>query len=354
MNLRKNAWLVLLVALMLLVAACSSSTGGTNTPAPANTNGGSDPAPVADTPDQVFTLNVATALTGSDPIYVGLGEFKKSVEEKTNGGVEIQIHGSGSLGEDSDILEQAMVGANVAVLVDAGRLAEMVPAIGVLAAPYVVDSFDEANTVAQSDLFQGWSDELAANHSLQILSFNWYQGDRHILADIPVSTPEDLNGVTLRTPGAPVWLETVKAMGASPAGMPFSEVYPAIQSGVIDGTEAQHPASYGANLHEVVSYISKTSHFQLITGIVTSAAWMDSIPAEYQTIIYEEAIKAGEDASYNTIDMLDDFEQKMVEEGGVTIHEVDTEIFKQATESVYDFFDGYQELRQEINNILGK
>src|SRR5690606_8632279 len=140
----------------------------------------------------------------------------------------------------------------VAVISDAGRLANMIPEIGILAAPYVADDYEEANKIVDSDLFKSWGDELAEKHNLQIISFNWYQGERHLLTNKLIETPEDLKGVQLRTPGTPVMLETIKAMGASPVGMPWAEVYPGIQQGVIDGAEAQHPATYGANLHEVV------------------------------------------------------------------------------------------------------
>ncbi len=303
--------------------------------------------------DKVYTLKINTALAATDPIYQGLEAFKERVAERTDDKVVIEIYGNGSLGDDSDVLEQAKVGANVAVLVDSGRLAEMVPEIGILSAPYIVESYDEANKVAQSDLFKGWSEKLAADHNLQILSFNWYQGDRHFLTNKKIEKPADLKGLKIRTPGATVWTATISAMGASPAGMAFSEVYPGIQQGVIDGAEAQHPASFGANLHEVVKYITKTGHFQLITGVVAGADWMAGLPEEYQAIIYEEAQKAGEEASQNTIDLLADFESKM-EAAGVEVNEVDIEPFKQATEVVYDKIDGYSKLREEVNKILGK
>ena len=303
--------------------------------------------------DKVYTLKINTALAATDPIYQGLETFKERVAEKTDDKVVIEIYGNGALGDDSDVLEQAKVGANVAVLVDAGRLAEMVPDIGILSAPYIVENYEEANKVAQSDLFKEWSDKLATEHNLQILSFNWYQGDRHFLTNKKIEKPEDLKGLKIRTPGAAVWTETISAMGASPAGMAFSEVYPGIQQGVIDGAEAQHPASFGANLHEVVKYISKTGHFQLITGVVAGADWMAGLPEEYQTIVYEEAQKAGEEASQNTIEQRAVFESKM-EAAGVEIVEVDTEPFKQITEVVYEKMDGYAALREEVNKILGK
>ncbi|QBP42625.1 C4-dicarboxylate TRAP transporter substrate-binding protein [Paenisporosarcina antarctica] len=337
----KKNLLLLVASTMVLLGACG---GEENTNENASDKGGNE---------EVYTLKLGTALAETDPIYQGLVEFKENVAEKTDNKVNIEIFGNGSLGDDKDIIEQAKVGTNVAVIVDAGRLAEMVPQMGILSAPYLVDSFDEANQVVQSELFKGWEEELSENHNLQVLSFNWYQGERHLLTNKEIKTPADLKGLQLRTPGAAVWTETITAMGASPAGMAFSEVYPGIQQGVIDGAEAQHPATYGANLHEVVDYITKTAHFQLVTGIVAGADWMAELPEEYQTIIYEEASKAGEKASNNTVDSLADFEQKMIDEG-VKVNEVDIEPFKEATSVVYEKFEGYKELREEINKILGK
>lgn len=303
--------------------------------------------------DGQYTLKVGSALAEDDPIYKGLIDFSESVKEKTDGEVNIEIFGNGSLGNDNDIIEQAKSGTNVAVLVDSGRLADMVPEIGILSAPYIVDNFDEANKVVQSDLFNDWSDQLATEQNLQILSFNWYQGERHLLTNQEIKTPEDLNGLKIRTIDAPVALSTMESLGMSPTGMAWTEVYPGLQQGVIDAADAQHPATYGANLHEVVDYITKTRHFQLITGIVAGADWMENVPEEHQQVIYEEAQKFGEEASKKTEESLEEYEQKMVDEG-VTVNEVDVEPFKEATDSVYSEFEGYEELRQEINQILDK
>ena len=139
------------------------------------------------------------------------------------------------------MLEQARAGANVAVLVDGGRLAPFVKEFGILGAPYLVDNFDQVLRLTASPLFKGWVDKLRNAANLQVLSFDWFQGHRHVLTNMPVKMPADLKGIRMRTPGAPVWLETVRAMGATPTGMPWSEVYSALQTKVIDGAEAQHP-----------------------------------------------------------------------------------------------------------------
>jgi TRAP-type C4-dicarboxylate transport system substrate-binding protein len=149
-----------------------------------------------------------------------------------------------------------------------------------------------------------------------------------------------------------VWLETVRAMGATPTPLPWTEVYSALQTKVIDAAEAQHPATYGSRLYEVVKYITKTEHIYLITGLVTSRGWFDKLPADQQQIVKEEAFAAGKFASEKTIESLADYEKKMREKG-VTVAEIDKTPFRKATVGVYDKL-GYTELRKDVDRILGK
>lgn len=297
-------------------------------------------------------LNVNTALTTDDPMYAGLERMKANVEKRSAGKLQIRIFPGSQLGKDEDVLEQARAGANVAVLVDGGRLAPFVKEFGIMGAPYLVDNFDQVLRLQQSALFKGWVEKLRGAANLQVLSFDWFQGHRHMLTNVPVKVPADLKGVRVRTPGAPVWLETVRAMGATPTGMPWSEVYSALQTRVIDGAEAQHPAVYGARLYEVVKIITKTEHIYLITGIVTSRAWFDKLPADQQAILGEESFAAGKWASEATIASLADYEKKLREKGA-TIVEIDKAPFKAATAGVYQTL-GYSELRKEVDKALGK
>lgn len=297
-------------------------------------------------------LRVNTALSTDDPMYQGLLAFQKGVEERTNGEVVVKLFSGSALGKDEDVLEQARAGAPVAVLVDGGRLAVFVKEMGILGAPYLASSFDEARKIVTSDLFETWVDELSETSGHQILSFNWWQGVRHLLTNKPVAVPADLEGVRMRTPGAPTWIETVRAMGATPTPMGWTEVYSAIQQGAIDAAESQHPATLGQNLQEVISHITKTGHINLITGIVTSASWFDSLSPEHQAILREEALKAGDFASRTNAAALDGIEKQFIEMG-VTVTEIDTTPFVEATAGVYDKL-GYGELRKEIQAIIAQ
>ena len=293
-----------------------------------------------------YQLNVNTALATSDPLYKGLEAFQANVAEASDGRLEVNLYPNSQLGPDEDVLEQARAGAPVAVVVDGGRLAVFQNEFGVLGAPFLASGYDGIRKVVTSDMFEEWVDKLRDASGHQVLSFNWWQGERHLLTNKEINGPADLNGVRMRTPGAPVWMETISAMGATPTPMPWGEVYSAIQQNVIDGAEAQLPAIVGANLDEVVTHITKTGHINLITGLVTSAAWFDSLPDDLQQIVREEALKAGDIASSGTQDSLDQIEADLTAKG-VVIAEIDTEPFREATADVYDKL-GYGELRDQL------
>lgn len=302
------------------------------------------PAAAAD-----YTLNVNTALSVNDPLFRGLEAFRDGVAEATGGRVAVRLFPNSQLGPDEDVLEQARAGAPVAVVVDGGRLAVFQNELGVLGAPYLASGYDGMRRVVTSDLFEEWVEALREASGHQILSFNWWQGERHLLTQHPVDGPADLSGVRLRTPGAPVWIETISAMGATPTPMPWGEVYSALQQNVIDAAEAQLPAVVGARLDEVVTHITKTGHINLITGLVTSAAWFDGLPEDVQQALREQALAAGDVASYGTRDALAEIEADLTARG-VTVREIDVTPFREATAGVYDKL-GYGELRDRLQAI---
>lgn len=301
---------------------------------------------------QEYTLSINTALATNDPLYAGLESFAEAVGERSEGRLAVRLFPNSQLGPDEDVLEQARAGAPVAVVVDGGRLAVYVKEFGILGAPYLASGYEGMRDVVTSPLFAQWIEALRGASGHQVLSFNWWQGERHVVANKPVATPEDLNGLRLRTPGAPVWTATVAAMGATPTPLPFADVYSGIQQNVVDGTEVQLPAFIGANLQEVISDITKTGHINLITGLVTSATWFDGLPEDLQTILLEEALAAGDVASYGTQNALDQIEADLVE-AGVAIHEIDTTPFVEATGGVYEEL-GYSALRDGVQEILAQ
>lgn len=295
------------------------------------------------------TLSINTALTPADPLYKGLESFRDAVGKRTNGAIEVKLFPNSQLGSDEDVLEQARAGAPVAVVVDGGRLANFVKEFGILGAPYLASGYDGIRKVVTSPLFEEWVGKLQKASGHQVLSFNWWQGERHLWTAKPVRTPADLKGSRMRTIGSPVWLQTVNAMGATATPMPYAEVYSALEQKVIDSVEVQLPAGYNSKLFEVTKVVTKTGHISLITGLVTGAKWFASLPAEQQKILREEALRAGDIASYGTRDRLADIE-KSLKAAGMTIDEIDVTPFRNATAGIYDKL-GYGDLRAKVQAL---
>lgn len=292
------------------------------------------------------SLNLSTAQGPQDPMVIAMEEAKTRIEALSNGAMTINIFHSAQLGEDNDIIEQIRAGANIAALVDAGRLAQFQPEMGILAAPYLVDSYTQYAAITASPPFQAAADALAANSGLRLLNYNWYQGARHMLTRQLVERPEDLAGLRVRTINTPGWIGSINAMGATATPLPWAEIYPALQSGVIDGAEAQLTGAFGIRLHEVVTNVALTNHIQLFTGFVTSESWLQSVPAELRDILVEELATAGDEATRMTVAALDRVTAEMTA-AGVAFNEVDQEPFRERVQSVYDAM-GWSATRDEL------
>lgn len=295
-----------------------------------------------------YQLNLSSALSAQDPIVQAMEEASQTIAERSDGELTVRVFPNSQLGSDEDVVEQIRSGANVAVLIDAGRLSEYQPELGILSAPYLVEDHSDYDRITSSELYQGWVDSLAESSGLRLLNYNWFQGSRHMLTQELVETPEDLNGIRVRTINSPVWLRTIESMGATPTPLPWSEVYSALQLGAIDGAEAQLTAAEGQNLHEVISHIALTGHIHLMTGLATSEQWYQSLPEELRTILDEELRSAGEAASQATVDAQDAVRERMEAEG-VTFTEVDVELFRERVSGVYEEL-GYDQYRDQLTS----
>lgn len=298
------------------------------------------------------TLRIGTVLAPNDPMGQGLDKFKEEVEAATNGDVAVQIFHNSQLGDTTEMIDQARAGANVGTVTDVARLSSFVPSLAIMSAPFLFDTYEQADTFALSDEYLAWGEELKEKSGLVMLASNWYQGPRHALTQKPISTPEDLAGVRMRTIGAPIWIETIRAMGAEPTPIAWGEVYSALQLGAIDAAEAQPTAIKGAKLYEVIKNVTKTGHIQLVTALVVSADAWDEISPENQKIVRDLAVENGRYASQLTIDLGEEALAD-VAASGVTVSEVDLAPFKEAVSGVYELL----ELEQEaaiVNKVLGR
>lgn len=342
---RKLLSITMAAVLAASLAACSPG-------ASAPTGGGNSAAGTQAAAKGEYTLKVGTALSENDPLFKALVEvFEKNVEERTEGAVQVEVYSGSQLGTDEDVLEQAIVGAGVGIITDPGRLSNYVYDFGVLQAPYIAEDYEEVLKLFETQTYNDLCTEIQ-NSGFQILSFNYYQGERELFTKNPVSKPEDLKGQRIRSSGSKVVTSTLEAMGANTTVLAWSEAYQALQQQVIEGVEVHLSAAVGSSMQEVTKYLAFTGHQQLLTALVVSDAWYQKLPAEYQAILTEESVNAGKTASESVIAMNDEY-LKTLTDGGIEVIECDKEAFKAACEKSYEEL-GYSEIKGKIDEELGR
>ena len=184
-----------------------------------------------------------------------------------------------------------------------------------------MDDYRQYAAIAESEPYKQWVEDLAQSSGIRLLNYNWFQGTRQMFTTGPVTGPENLANVRVRTIDAPGWIATVNAMGATAVPMPWSEVYSALQLGAIDGAEAQLTGAYGIKLHEVTKNLALTGHVELVTGLATSESWFKSLPEDQREIVVEELARAGDEASTATVARGAEVLEEM-KAAGVTVTEI--------------------------------
>ena len=199
----------------------------------------------------------------------------------------------------------------------------------------------------------GWEAELADKHGLKVVCFNWVQGYRHFFTNKPIKTPADLAGQRIRTPPAPIWQESVRALGAAPVAMAFGEMYPGLQQKAIDGVELVYNNIPGGRFYEVLKYVSETRHIMLINFQVISSKVFNDLPKDYQTVLVEECEKAGEETSNRIFKLEAEVKEQLKGRGMTVVDGVDLAAFRKAGEKAYEVLK-LTDVKNAVHKEIGK
>lgn len=301
-------------------------------------------------------LKFGHVLSPNHPYHAGFEKWAERVEERTDGEVVIEVYHSSQLGVEEDVLEQIRQGVPIGWNTDSARLGNYVPGIAVLNAPYFVDSIEDVRKLNECPTIQKFEQELAEEYGLKVVSFNWVQGFRHFMTNKPIYEPADLDGLRIRTPPAPIWQESVRALGATPTAMNFGDIYTGLQQGSVDGAELVYDNITAGNLYEVLDYVNETGHFLLINFQMVSNKWFESLSEENQEILLEECDKAGLETSRLIAEQTQATKEQVIEEGMKVIEsdEIDMEAFKEAGIAAYEklnLLDEREQIYKELEEV---
>ena len=302
---------------------------------------------------QKHVLRFNHVLGPKEPYHEGFLAWAKAVESRTKGGLKIDVFHSAQLGKEEDILEQIRAGANIGQNTDSARMGNYVPGIAVMNGPYFAETLEEVAKLRKAPTVVQWNQELADKFGFKVLSFSWVQGYRHFFTNKPIRKPEDLKGLRIRTPPAPIWQESIRALGATPVAMAFTEMYPGLQQRAIDGVELVYNNIPGGKFYEVLKFANETKHIMLINFEVVSSKWFNSLPKDFQQILVEECDKAGEATSRKIFELEAQVEQDLKKRGMTVVEDVDLAAFRKAGERAYEVLK-IQDAKRQVHKEIGK
>lgn len=252
------------------------------------------------------------------------GEIRK----RSGGRFDIEVFPASQLGNENQINEALGAGAIDIVYVGINFVAATYPPLGITGAPFVLRDFEHWKAYRGSKLFaelaKGYEDK--TKHKIMALT---YYGQRHVTANKPIRTPQDMKGMKLRVPPAPLFLMFTKSVGADATPIAFSDVYTALQQGLVDGQENPLPTIMAKKFYEVQSHIALTGHItESMVTVVGGHIWNKLTPEDrklFADTLQEAAAKATEaiEASERILAV----ELKRL---GMTVIEPDREAFRKA------------------------
>jgi C4-dicarboxylate-binding protein DctP len=236
-----------------------------------------------------IVIKFSHVVTPDTPKGKGADYFKKLVEERTSGRVRVEVYPNSTLYKDKEELEALQLGSVQLLAPSASKFGPMgIKEFEALDLPYLFDSYEDLHKVTQGPIGASMLKLLQA-HGMSGLAF-WDNGFKEFTANKPLRRPEDFKGQKIRIQSSKVLDAQMRAVGAIPQVLAFSEVYQAMQTGVVDGNENTPSNIYTQKMHEVQKYMTMTDHGYIGYVVVANTKFWDSLPADLRTIL-DQAMK---------------------------------------------------------------
>ena len=250
------------------------------------------------------------------------------IRKRTNGRFDITVFPASQLGNENQLNEALGFGAIDIIYVGINFVAATYPPLGISGAPFMLRDLDHWKAYRDSKLFselvQGYDEK--TRHKVTALT---YYGQRHVTANRRISKPEDMQGMKLRVPPAPLFLMFTKSVGADATPIAFSDVYTALQQGLVDGQENPLPTIMAKKFYEVQSHIVLTGHItESMVTVIGSHVWNKLTPDDQK--VFAETLKEAAAKATESIEASERILAGEFRKLGVTVVEPDREAFRKA------------------------
>ena len=262
-------------------------------------------------------------------------EYAKRANAKLGGKAKVVVYGSSQLGSDEEMIQKLKLGT-IDMALPSTVMSSQVDLFGVFEMPYLVK--DRAHMARiEKEVFWPKIAPEAEKKGLKVIAV-WENGYRHITnSKKAINSPSDLQGIKLRVPEGKWRVKMFEAYGANPSPMKFSELFTALQTGVMDGEENPFTQIYSAKLQEVQKYLSLSGHVYTPAYLTVGAKRWESLPADVRKTL-EDTAKETQAFVYQTAVHDDEELLGKLKQAGMQVNDVDKDAFVAASKPIYDEF----------------
>ncbi|WP_411843049.1 TRAP transporter substrate-binding protein [Salinicoccus sp. HZC-1] len=322
---KKNILTLFITSLLLVLTACESGSETT----------------AEDGNSETKKIKVANFYGADHRVNVAFEEkFKTIVEEESNGSLEVEIYSNNQLGGEEAIYQGTQSGS-IEIGILSVIMESEVPRIGLFTLPFLFDDFDHASRVLDSEVGEEIKGELEENTGLKHLGYG-VNGYRVFSSNKPLESMEDFQSYRVRMPNVPQMIAIGQSLGATVEPLPMSELFSALEQGVVDGQENPYSTISASGFYEVQSHILHSNHEFLPNNIVANKEFWDELSSEEQDIV-QGAMDETLEHSWELAETEVEEEIKFLEEEGLEIIYPDDEFHSEMVEATEPVFNDFYE-----------
>lgn len=286
------------------------------------------------------------------PNVVAMQNLGKKLEAQSKGKYSLKMFPGGVLGDEKSVIEQAQAGGIDIIRISLGPLGPVVADVNVFNMPFVFRDEAHMRKIIDGPIGQEILDKITAS-SAGLVGLGWMDGGtRNLYTKKPIRNAADLKGQKIRMIGNPLFIETMNAMGGSGISMGVSELYSALQTGVVDGAENNEPTYVTHNHHTVAKFYNHTGHLILPEIVAYSKKNWEKLSKEDQAVMKKLIREAQLEQRKLWDKRVADSRAKMKQDGVKVITDVNKAEFFKLTQPVRDKYGkDYAELIKRIQDV---
>jgi len=228
----------------------------------------------------------------SEPYHTAAVLAANEIAKRTNNRYTVEVFPASTLGKETDINQGLTLGTVDIIYTGQLFAGRTFGPLAIGGAPFMFRDFNHWKAYSTSPLFgelaEGYKQK-SGGHKVAAIT---YYGERHVTSNRAINKPEDMKGLKIRVPDAPLYTMFPRAVGANPTPIAFAEVYLALQNGTVDAQENPLPTIDAKKFYEVQKYVVLTGHItDALLSIISSSTWNKLSDADKK--IFEEVLKEG-------------------------------------------------------------